>query len=294
MIRKFMVAMSLALALLVSGCGQRVEIPSAAVAKIMTKDGYKPGVISTSKIRLDPCIAYCDEIVYLNVSDQAVSEEMMLFMPKDKLNMKFALQVTLSVKEASYDDLFARISPVANAEGDRWIPNNKIYSTYAQQIIRSEAREFLSEYSIDEIASNLEAVNAKLSAKLVNSINQKTPFAVRYVGLSNLQYPDIIVAAQENAAERVENIRQEEAKLELSKVSLERELQEQRLKRAIDVERAEAESQVNKILASSMTPSYFQYRQLDVLEKMAASGNKVFMPVGMLDTVGGQLQLGAK
>src|SRR5690606_27599685 len=114
----------------------------------------------------------------------------------------------------------------------------------------------------------------------------------RYVGLSNLQYPQILVESQENAAKRTEMIRQEEAQLELSKVSLERELQEQRMQRQIDVERAQAEAQVNKILGESMTEKYVQYRQLRALEEMAKSQNKVFMPVEMLSSIASQVALG--
>ena len=291
MIRKIFAALVIGMSMILTGCGQKVEIPSATVGKVLTKDGYKPGFIEPSKFRLDPCFAYCDEIVILNVSDQAIQEPMRLFMPKDKLNMDFTLQATLSVSENSYDDLYARITP-ENENGVRYIPISKVYQTYAQQIILAEAREFLSQYSINDIASNLEAVNSALSKKLTESINKKTPFRVRYVGLSNLKYPDIIVQAQENAAQRTEQIRQEEAQLELSKVSLERTLQEQRMQRAIDVEKAEAEAQVNKILADSMTDRYVQYRQLQALEEMAKSENKVFIPSKMLDNVAGQVQLG--
>lgn len=274
---------------ILAGCGQKVEVPSAMVGKVLTKDGYKPGVISPSKFRLDFCMAYCDEIVILNVSDQARQEPMRLFMPKDKLNMDFILQATLSVKESSYDDLYARISPDVNESGVRYIAVDKVYKTYAQQIILAEAREFLSQYTINEIASNLEQVNGALTKKLTDSINKLTPFQVRYVGISSLKYPDIIVTAQENAAQRNEMIRQEQAQLELSKVQLERELQEQRMQRAIDVEKAEAEAQVNGILSASMTEKYVQYRQLNALEKMAESDNKVFIPSRMLDSVASQM-----
>lgn len=279
-----------AVAIVLSACGQQVEVPSAAVGKVMTASGYKPGVVGTSKFRLDVCLpgTACQEIVLLGVADSAVTEKMQLFMPKDKLNMDFTLQATLSLKESSYDDMFARISPVDH-NGDRWIPMNKIYATYAEQIIRSEAREFLSQYTINDIASNLEAVNSKLSQKLSESINKKTPFSVRYIGLANLQYPKIIVEAQENAAKRTEMIRQEEAQLELSKTSLERQLQEQRMQRQIDIEKAEADAQVAKLQSDAITPKYLAYRNLEVMEKMAASQNKVFIPAGMLDGVASQI-----
>jgi len=274
-----------------AGCGEVVEVPSAHVAKIMTQSGYKEDVVSTSKFRLDFCMWYCDKLVLLDASDRAVQEKMVLFMPEDKLNMTFDIRMTLMVNPKKYEELFALIPPDQSKNGD-FIPWARIYETYAQQIVRSESREFLSKFTIAEIASSREAINAELSSRLSKAITEQTPFVIRHIALADVQYPDIIVTAQENAAERREHIQQEEAQLLISKVQLERELQEQRLKRAIDVEKAEAEATVNKILADSVTPEYIKYRELNVLERIANSENKVFVPMKMLDSVAGQVQLG--
>lgn len=289
--KRIMMAAVVAMSVALVGCGERVEVPAAHIAKIMTKDGYKDGVITTSKFRLDPCLAYCDKLVLLDVSDNSASEKMELFMPKSKLNMTFDLRVTMMVKPSSYEELFNKVPPT-QANGIDFISIKRAYDTYAQQVIRSESREFLSQYSIDEIASSREAVNSQLAERLSKAISERTPFQVKYVGLADIKYPDIIVKAQENAAERREQIQQEEAQLEISKVQLERQLQEQQLQRKVDVEKALAESEVNKILASSITPAYLQYRSLNVLDKMAESQNKVFVPAAMLDSMASQVMLG--
>ncbi len=280
-----------ALAVSLAACGSKVEVPAAHVAKIMTKDGYKADTIGTSKFRLDWCWAYCDKLVLLDASDQAVSEKMELFMPEDKLNMTFDLRLTMIINPNKYEELFARIPPVEQ-NGVDVISWNKAYVTYAQQIVRAEAREFLSDFTIAEIASSRETINAQLSQRLTKSINEKTPFQVRYVGLADIQYPKIIVEAQENAAERREKVQQEEAQLQISKVQLERQLQEQQLQRKVDVEKAMAEAEVARIQSQSLTSAYIRYRELQILEKLAESDNKVFVPSAMLDSVAGQVQLG--
>ena len=280
-----------ALAVSLAACGSKVEVPAAHVAKIMTKDGYKADIIGTSKFRLDRCWAYCDKLVLLDASDQAVSEKMELFMPEDKLNMTFDLRLTMIINPNKYEELFARIPPV-DQNGVDVISWNKAYVTYAQQIVRAEAREFLSDFTIAEIASSRETINAQLSQRLTKSINEKTPFQVRYVGLADIQYPKIIVEAQENAAERREKVQQEEAQLQISKVQLERQLQEQQLQRKVDVEKAMAEAEVARIQSQSLTSAYIRYRELQILEKLAESDNKVFVPSAMLDSVAGQVQLG--
>ena len=279
------------LAVSLAACGSKVEVPAAHVAKIMTKDGYKADTIGTSKFRLDLCWAYCDKLVLLDASDQAVSEKMELFMPEDKLNMTFDLRLTMIINPNKYEELFARIPPV-DQNGVDVISWNKAYVTYAQQIVRAEAREFLSDFTIAEIASSRETINAQLSQRLTKSINEKTPFQVRYVGLADIQYPIIIVEAQENAAERREKVQQEEAQLQISKVQLERQLQEQQLQRKVDVEKAMAEAEVARIQSQSLTSAYIRYRELQILEKLAESDNKVFVPSAMLDSVAGQVQLG--
>ncbi len=124
------------------------------------------------------------------------------------------------------------------------------------------------------------------------SIAARTPFRARYVGLADVGYPKIIVEAQENAAERREKVEQEEAQLEISRVQLERELQEQKLRRKVEVEKAEADAEVNRILAKSMTPEYVKYRELGALEKLAESDNKVFVPLGALNSIAVQTQIG--
>ena len=212
-------------------------------------------------------------------------------MPEDKLNMTFDLRLTMIINPNKYEELFARIPPV-DQNGVDVISWNKAYVTYAQQIVRAEAREFLSDFTIAEIASSRETINAQLSQRLTKSINEKTPFQVRYVGLADIQYPIIIVEAQENAAERREKVQQEEAQLQISKVQLERQLQEQQLQRKVDVEKAMAEAEVARIQSQSLTSAYIRYRELQILEKLAESDNKVFVPSAMLDSVAGQVQLG--
>lgn len=272
--------------------GQKVEVPPAAVGKVMGKNGYLEGTISTSKFRLDPCITYCDKLVTLNVADTPRMEQMELFMPKDKLNMSFDLRLTLAVKPSHYDQIFNLVTPSKTPEGNDIISLNLVYQTYAQQIIRAEAREFLTQYTIAEVASSRETINNLLSERLSESVNEKTPFLLRYAGLADIQYPKVIIEAQENAAERREQIQQEEAQLEISKVALERQLQEQRLQRAIDVERAEAEAQVNRILAESITPQYIKYRELNALEQISKSPNTKWVPTELLSGLSGQVAIG--
>lgn len=296
-IKRFMSFITVALvALFLVGCGQAVNVPTAHSGKILTKDGLKKGMIPPSRFRLEPCLLYCDNLVVLNTSDNPITESFELFMPEDKLKMSFDVRMTLAIDPQKQDQLFAKIPPVQSnvdsAGYHYYVPLEKAYNTYAQQIVRSVAREFMSEFKIAEIASNREVIGAQMADRLIKEVNTKTPFILRYAGLADVAYPDVITNAQVKSAERREQVAQEEAQLEISKVTLERKFKEAQLNRKIDVEKARAEAEVNKILADSMTPEYERYRLLGAMDNIATSNNAKFIPVEMLSTMASQVMLG--
>ena len=261
--RLFSIFAVLIAAMALTACGDRVEVPPAHVGKIMTKDGYQDNLIPTSKFRLDWCWFYCDRLVLLDVSDKAYQESMSIFIPEDKLNLGVTVRATLSVNPKKTTELFNAISPESGEGATSVIANAQVYKTYASQIIQAEVREYLSQHSISQIASSNEKINADLGTRLGKAIEARTPFSVRHVGITNLQYPDIITKAQEAAAERREAIQQEEAQTQVSAARLERELREARLQRAIEKEKAETEAIAQSTLAASVDARVLQLRKLE-------------------------------
>lgn len=268
-------AASLALAL--AACGAKVEVAPASIGKLMTKDGYREGVIGTSKFRLDACVTYCDNLVLLNIADQANTESMEIFMPEDKLKLRIAIRTNLTINPKKAESLFNTVAP-SKALDSRTsvIEREQVYKTYAQQVILTETREYLSQYTIAEVASSMEKVNSDLRARLSKSLEERTPFSVRYVGITDIKYPDIITDAQENAAKRREQIQSEEAQREIDKVRLERELQEAQLQRRIDVEKAEADAQVDATRAAALTPTVLKLRELEIEQSRIKAWNGAY------------------
>lgn len=293
--KKFLLAMTVIAALALAGCGQRVEVPAAHTGKLMTKNGYQEQIIPTSTLRINRgrfCMfMYCDKLVLLDVSDFSVNEDFTLYMPEDKLEMGFRLGATMTVNPDKLEELFNRI-PVTKKDGKTLIEIRRAYEIYAQRIIRAETRAFLTQYSILEISSNRDIIGARLAEKLSEIIESQTPFRLRYAGLDDVDYPSIIIEAQKKAAERREDIQRSEAQLEVSRVEFQRQFEEQQLQRRVDVERAEAEAEVNRILADSVTPQYELYRKLQIMDRIADSDNKTFVPVEMLSSMAGQVMLG--
>lgn len=261
-------ALALAATLMV-GCGERVEVPPGFVGKIMTKDGYQEGLISTSKLRLPMCWGYCDRMVVMDNTDKSYVEPMEIFIPADKLNIKVDLRATLAVDPQRAEPLFNKLPQVTQGDQLSVISGESIYNTYGRQVLQAEVRSYLTKYSISEIASNGEKINSDIQVLLSKVMGERTPFTVRYAGLTNIKYPDIITQAQENSAKRREMIAQEEAQLEVSKVSLSRELQEAKMQRAIDKEKAETEAAAQQVLAASVDPRVLRLKELEI-EKIKA------------------------
>lgn len=258
--------------LAMAGCGQKVEVPPAHVGKIMTKDGYQENIIPTSKLRLDFCWAYCDRLVTLDIADKAYQENLTIFIPDDQLNLGVKVRTTLSINPKKTLELFNSISPKETSDQTSVIENLVIYNTYASQIIQKETRELLSKYSISQIASSNEKINAELSLKLSDVISSRTPFNVRFVGITGLDYPKIITDAQEKSAERREAIQSEEAQAKVTEVKLEAALKEARLQRAIEKEKAETEALAQRVLAESVDSRVLELRKLEIQKMHAQAG----------------------
>lgn len=261
--------LAVAAASLLTACGQRVEVPPAHVGKVMTKDGYQENLIPTSKLRLPPCLVNCDRMVLLDIADKAYKEELNIFIPGDQLNLGVTVQATLSINPKKTEELFNAISPKELESYLSVIENGRIYQTYASQIIQKEVREYLSQFTISQIASSNEKINSELSVKLQGVISDRTPFNVRFVGITGLAYPKIITEAQEKAAERREQIQSEEAQAKVTEVKLEAQLKEARLQRAIEKEKAETEALAQRVLAESVDSRVLELRKLEIQKTYA-------------------------
>lgn len=264
-IRNIMKIAAIALAgSLMVGCGERVEVPPGFVGKIMTKDGYQEGVISTSKFRLPACLTYCDRLVLMDNTDKSYVEPMEIFIPGDKLNIAVELRATLAINPQKADPLYSKLPQVTQTDQLSLISGESIYNTYAKQILQAEVRAYLTKFTIAEIASNNEKINSEIQVLLQKVMSERTPFMVRYAGLTNIRYPKIITDAQENSAKRREMVAQEEAQLEVSTVQLQRELQEAKLQRQIEKEKAETEAVKQQTLAAATSPTAMRLLELEI------------------------------
>lgn len=263
-----------------TACGEHVEIAPAHVGKILTKNGYAPDTLTPSKFRLEPCMAYCDRLVTLEVSDKALAERLKVFMPKDKLNLEVDIRGTFSIPNdtATINTLFDRIPAENNS-----IPAHKIYITYGQQAVRGIVRSEITKYTIQDVLENRESISqnihAAISKKLVNT---KTPLVISRFELADVQPPKVIVKAQEAAKEREIDIQKAEADAQVELTKAELALEVAKKDRLVEREKAEAIAEQNRIAAKSITPEVLAYKKLEtavaIYTEVAKNGNTIIIP----------------
>lgn len=277
------------LALTLTGCyGEKVTVPPAWEGKVLSSNGYLPDTYPPSTFRLATCWApgsVCDQIVLVEKSDVAVKEEFTVFMPKNQLKMSFDMRMTAALRDGSTDSILNRVTTESTKGGQKYISFLRVYSIYAQPIIRDVVRSVVADYTIDEIASSRDTVNVEIR-KRVEAALKNTPVYMKTAGLAKVEYPEVITKRKEQAEERRIEIEQEESRKQVRLIQLQTELEAAKASRAIRREKAEAAAEENRIAASSITPEYLEYKKLEVLDSIADSGGSVFVPFDALGTVG--------
>ena len=271
---KYFKSISVLIALaMITACGSKVEVPPAHVGKILGKNGYAPDTIPPTKFRLPFCVSQCDRLVLLEASDTSLKEKMVIFMPDDRLNLSVDIRGTYSVTAdaTTVNAIYDRVVAAEVDSSQSIISAAKVYGTYGQQAVRGIVRSEITKYTIQDILANRESIGQNIHAAIVAKLKStKTPIAISRFELADVQPPAVIVAAQEAAKEREIDIQKAEADAQVDIVKAERSLEVAKKERLVEREKAEAIAEQNKIAAKSITPQLLAYRRLEVAEKIYA------------------------
>lgn len=269
-----------------AGCGAVVEVPPAHKGKVLTSTGYQKGIKSPSTFRLPYEWLTNPKLVIAEISDQGKEEKMEVFMPEDNLVLRFDIRGTFSVSNDpdKLDAIFDRLTSKQDGKNSKTlrIDFDDVYSTYATQVIRTRAREVLTRYKIEHVLKNMQIVSKELQDAIVADL-KNTPITASMLALANVQPPDVIMKAQEKAAEREIAIQQAEADKLVKLKEAEANLEVARKQQEVELIEAETQVLVDKKLAEGVSEAWMRQRGLSVLEKMAAGDNKViFIPMEAL------------
>lgn len=268
----------IAVAALLSSCGARVEVPTAHVGKKKSAEGLQEGLKYPSSFRLPVSLLAKNELVLVETSHFPVEETIKLFMPKDKLNLTFDVRGTMYISPEQSEELFERMTAQPTGGRVLVISSKKVYATYGQQLIRSKVRTIISRYSIPELMDQRETINAELASEIQNLFTgKKYPLGVIQFGLADIQYPDVIVKAQELAKEREVAIETAEAQKQVQLKEAEAALEVARKQQEIDLLEAETQVLVEQKLSEAVNEAFIQQRALKILDKMADNSSKTFV-----------------
>ena len=265
------------------GCSYpRVEVPTAHVGKVMTKAGFEGRLRGPSAFRLpfnvlgfNPSV-----LVVCEASDQQQRESMDLFMPKDKLVLRFDCRGTFSIAsgEEATAAIFDRLSSKKVDAHTRLIDFDEVYKVYAQQVIWTTARATLVKYDIEYVLAHREKISAELEQEISKRLNG-TPIHLVHFGLSTVQPPELIIEAQKVAKTREVEVEQAKADRLVKLTEAEAELEVAKKQQMVDLLEADTQRRVNLALTEGVNHPFVQQRVLSILEKLSSSKDKVmFVP----------------
>ena len=271
-----MSASILAAAILLAGC-EVSTVPPAAKGKILSSSGYSADVKETGKYWLFGF----KNMVILDTSTRMISENINVKM-SDNLDLPFQLHFRTRIQgdDKTINAMFNDIT-----HDDYQVSLDKVYQVYGRNVVTNAARSVMSKYKVAEVAVNFEKINNDIYAE-INKRMVGSPLEVSDVTLANISYPPVITQAVEKQQERELAIVTEKNQQAIEMLKKENQLKLADADYAIRVKKAEAVREENRITSEGLSTTLLHYRNLEVMEKLAESQNKVFVPYQALGEVG--------
>ena len=269
-------ASAVAVVIALQGC-EVSTVPPAAKGKILSASGYSADVKETGKYWL---LGF-KNMVILDTSTQMISENINVKM-SDNLDLPFQLHFRTRIQgddkviNAMFNDI---------THEDYRVTLDRVYQVYGRNVVTNAVRSVMSKYKVAEVAVNFEKINndiyTEIKKRMIGS-----PLEVSDVTLANISYPPVITQAVEKQQERELAIVTEKNQQAIEMLKKENQLALADADYAIRVKKAEAIRDENKITSEGLNATLLQYRNLEVMEKMAESENKVFVPYSALREIG--------
>lgn len=276
MLKLKMSASILAAAIMLAGC-EVSTVPPAAKGKILSSSGYSVDVKETGKYWLFGF----KNMVILDTSTRMISEDINVKM-SDNLDLPFQLHFRTRIQgdDRTINAMFNDIT-----HDDYQVSLDKVYQVYGRNVVTNAARSVMSKYKVAEVAVNFEKINNDIYAE-INKRMVGSPLEVSDVTLANISYPPVITQAVEKQQERELAIVTEKNQQAIEMLKKENQLKLADADYAIRVKKAEAVREENRITSEGLSTTLLHYRNLEVMEKLAESQNKVFVPYQALGEVG--------
>ena len=261
---KLLLVGSIPLALTLSSCGERVNVPTGQVAKIIGTSGLKPNITKPRSFRLESCFfTACEKLSRLEVFEDTLLFQSTYYISEDKLDLTLDLKIQYKLNSNPDDinSVYSRVKSVPELSGHRMIKISRVFDTYITPVLKDTVRETLNNYSMNQIMDNISEVK-KVVEKVVIEKTKNTPITINSITFSKIAYPESITEKRVEAA-RVDS----EKIISLKRIAAEIEVSEQR--KLLMIKDARIAVEADKIVSKSMDKKMATWLFLNSFDKCA-------------------------
>lgn len=263
-----------------------VTVPPAHKGKFLTTSGYQPEVLEAGKY----WEGFREDLVLIE-TQTGTYNEMVKVILADKLTLHVEVRFRGRIDGA--DNVINAMFNDIQAGSDNRLVFNEVYAVYGKMAVQNKTREVVSKYNVDEVHKNYARLSGEISSAL-QDVLANTPLEISDVAVGNIQYPDVVTQAIEQAEERRLAIAKEQAQAEIEMTKKENERLLAEADYQVRITKAKSIRDENRIIGEGVTPELLRLKQLEVAEKLAENAtesSKVFLPVEALTGVGANVEM---
>ena len=210
----------LAATLLLTACGEPVQIPSGYVGRILNTSGLDNHIIQPTTMRLDFCFfSACPRMILLETGLDAEDISIgTVFLPKSNVDLsdvKLALQFRIKPDVQAQDRVYKEVPP-KQVSGDVYsITSQQLYAIYLKRLVPNVIISLLRDYTVEEALANVDVI-AKEALKKIHAEMGDVPIEVVEVGFPNGvgKPPDAVLEVKRQLYVVKETISRQVAELE--------------------------------------------------------------------------------
>lgn len=246
------------LALSLTGCYKTV--PPGNVGKVKGAAGFQPEVYPPSRIWLDNTLTMVPEELFLVETTTKKYAQPITVLLQDKLTLSadIVFRGRITGSDKVLNGIFNDIKM-----DDNIVTVDEVYEIYGKMLVMNTAREIISKYNVDEVNKNY----ARITVELYNAIKPKLeglPIEISDITLGNIQYPDIVTKAIEQAKEKQMAIEKTEAEVQIRLAEAKGREQVAEADYRIKMLEAKRVRDYNKMTAEGITDALLELRKLEL------------------------------
>lgn len=208
--KKLFTILTLALAMALAGCGERVTVLGNQIAVVADGDGLQRDddgkliILSNTNKRLEHCGSAdtsCEKLYLVDkesIPDQFIMKDR--YFPKDKETGSYTVNVVFDINPLAYEKLFAGNIPMVrvNDEGSVHVykvPVRVVYERFAEKQMLAAIDYIHTQHSITDLLSDSDNVTKLFKKELSKHFGKESIFIPRFVGVEDVKPSENILSA---------------------------------------------------------------------------------------------------